>query len=259
MDYTGKCRGRSDDSCGWHSPHLLKSEKEGWERHAESQYEQLFRKTKMTNEGESWAYVCYEVPDCYTAIYWIWRALKHEHLKKKWWYRQPWQYGNAPTAGELETIMSLASNPVDNLQFSFTSEAPRPPGSADRQGDDFLSFYFCVLRCYRRYHRPWWRHPRWHVHHWRLQIHPWQTLRRWLLTRCSKCGKRFAWGESPVTGCWDAPRLRWFKGEEHLYHSDCSHNGGPVEMDRAAEDAVVNAFKSQTASQIADVINKTGA
>lgn len=47
-----------------------------------------------------------------------------------------------------------------------------------------------------------WRvHPRWHIHHWRIQVHPWQTLRRWLFERCAKCGKGYSWGYCPV-GNW---------------------------------------------------------
>lgn len=28
--------------------------------------------------------------------------------------------------------------------------------------------------------RPWWRHPRFHFWHWRVVVHPWRDLRRWL-------------------------------------------------------------------------------
>jgi len=71
----------------------------------------------------------------------------------------------------------------------------------------------------------WWQvHPRWHIWHWSIQIHPYQQARRWLLTRCSKCGDRFAYGESPVTGNWNSKPPRWFRGEEGLYHEHCHLN-----------------------------------
>jgi ribosomal protein S14 len=62
-----------------------------------------------------------------------------------------------------------------------------------------------------------------HVHHWRLQVHPFQHLRRRLLTRCAWCGGRSAKGDSVcVSHTWDGPRARWWRGEPGLFHADCS-------------------------------------
>lgn len=62
-----------------------------------------------------------------------------------------------------------------------------------------------------------------HVHHWRLQVHPLQDLRRWALTRCAWCGGKSRKGD-PVNNShqWDGPRGRWWQGEPGLYHCDCS-------------------------------------
>jgi hypothetical protein len=76
-------------------------------------------------------------------------------------------------------------------------------------------------------------HPRWHFWHWRIQVHPYQQARRWLLTRCCKCGGRFAYGESPVTGSWDSKPPRLFRGEQGLWHMDCDRPGN----DGAAQEA----------------------
>lgn len=70
--------------------------------------------------------------------------------------------------------------------------------------------------------RPWWRHPRWHFWHWRFQIHPLQEFKRWAFSRCERCGKRFAWGESPVSGAWHGTGPRWFRGEKNVRHCECS-------------------------------------
>ncbi|MDA8324273.1 MAG: hypothetical protein M0030_31280 [Actinomycetota bacterium] len=73
-----------------------------------------------------------------------------------------------------------------------------------------------------------WRHRpvrswRWHVRHWRIQVHPAQHARRWLLTRCEGCGGRSR-NARPVNVSlsWDQPPGRWWRGEAGLYHSECS-------------------------------------
>lgn len=41
-----------------------------------------------------------------------------------------------------------------------------------------------------RRNRKWYQHPKWHIHHWSIQFHPWQRLKRRYWDKCSKCGKR---------------------------------------------------------------------
>jgi hypothetical protein len=62
-----------------------------------------------------------------------------------------------------------------------------------------------------------------HVYHWRLQIHSLQLLRRRLLTRCAWCRGRSTKND-PVNFSreWDGPRGHWWQGEPGLYHADCS-------------------------------------
>lgn len=64
---------------------------------------------------------------------------------------------------------------------------------------------------------------RFHVHHWRLQVHPLQEWRRCLLTRCTWCEGRSVKGDwVNVSHSWDGPRARWWQGEKGLFHRDCS-------------------------------------
>jgi len=64
-----------------------------------------------------------------------------------------------------------------------------------------------------------------HVHHWQLQVHPWQHFRRWAFTRCAWCGGRSRRGDYVNVGeGWGStskPR-RWWQSEVGLCHSDCS-------------------------------------
>lgn len=63
---------------------------------------------------------------------------------------------------------------------------------------------------------------KWHVHHWRIQVHPLQHLRRALLTRCEWCHGRSRKGDVVnLSGQWDRDGGSWWKGERGLYHHDC--------------------------------------
>jgi hypothetical protein len=62
-----------------------------------------------------------------------------------------------------------------------------------------------------------------HVHHWKVQVHPLQHLRRRLLTRCAWCGGRDRKRDPVnVSHQWDGPRGRWWQGEPGLFHGDCT-------------------------------------
>lgn len=66
----------------------------------------------------------------------------------------------------------------------------------------FVGIASGVARSLLKDRRRWWRHPKRHIHHWRIQIHPLQKLRRWLFTRCATCGHRLGWNES-AHSTWD--------------------------------------------------------
>lgn len=213
---------RSDDSCGWGTVPTTPEQREKIRKLGEDQYRTLFGKQHHTAQGDSFAYVCFE-PTAYDAVYWAWRAIKRDHHR----FRRPvWQYGRERrylNAAELEYIYSLSSSPIDNLRVTV---------SGVRSAEDCGDFFLTVYRCFLRFNRPWYRHPRWHFWHWSFQIHAWQTFRRWAFSRCAHCGKRFSWGYSPVAYSWDRERPKWFRSESGVYHSECSHIA--TDMHRAA-------------------------
>lgn len=120
----------------------------------------------------------------------------------------------------LFEILHFAENPSDSLLDLYTQ-----PFGPERRAARINNLASLIYAWIERKRQPWWKHPRWHIRHWEIQVHPWQNLRRWLLTRCCRCGKRFGYGESPVSSSWDSPPLRWFRGEVGLYHMDCSRPG----------------------------------
>jgi hypothetical protein len=71
--------------------------------------------------------------------------------------------------------------------------------------------------------RPWWRHPKWHIHHWRVQLHLVQRFKRWMWSRCQKCGGRFSWFDAGgrVVGTWGGKGPAWFHNGEKIWHMSC--------------------------------------
>lgn len=171
---------RSDDSCGWSSPPYTEKEEQIIRKLAKDQYSSLFAKKIAYEEDKSYAYICYN-QDCFGAIYWIWRAMKNKFNKKV-----PWQYGVALSNKEYQYIFQLSANPVDNFQWHMRDIME--PGEKGMKA--FEEFVMLLYRAFRGYYRPWYKHPKWHIRHWRIQFRPWQSFKRRWLDKCSKCGKR---------------------------------------------------------------------
>jgi len=197
MDFKGKIWGRDDDSCGWFSPLYTKEENDKVIKLSKSQYRELFAKQYHTRDNESFAFICYD-QDAYGAVYWSWRALQAMNKKG-------YQYGRELNPKELNNIYSLANNPVDNVRSSYNSI---------KDEETFLSFFFIVWRAVRRYNRPWYKHPRWHIHHWSFQIHPLQALKRRFWDKCCKCGKRGFKSPDYAMGDWSGTKI---------WHSSCDN------------------------------------
>ena len=132
-----------------------------------------------------------------------------------------WRRADRFVRSHLADIMFFAENPVDSLFNAITNQYGVE--RKEYRVEHFASIiYGWILRAERR----WYRHPRWHIHHWRIQVHPWQTLRRWLFERCSKCGKGYPWGYCPV-GNWSGTET---------WHRECER------PDAEAVQAVQNFF-----------------
>lgn len=115
----------------------------------------------------------------------------------------------------LGQATDLALRPLDNLSSV----------------DEPETMVLLIAAALNRHYRPWWKHPRWHVHHWRIQFHPFLKPYRWLTRRCSRCGGMFGWNESPH-GCWG--------GEAH-WHARCDETSAYVADTRASVGGVSGA------------------
>jgi hypothetical protein len=69
---------------------------------------------------------------------------------------------------------------------------------------------YLIYRCWKRYHRKWYQHPKWHIKHWSIQFHPLQRIKRRYWDKCSVCGKRGFKGSA--MGDWNGTKL---------WHEEC--------------------------------------
>lgn len=109
---------------------------------------------------------------------------------RRWWNGQNGKPG-AHGAGWRRLFMrkrdvmaeavSLALHPLDNL-----SQVEQPD-----------SVVRTIAACLNRRYRPWWRHPRWHVHHWKVNVDIVRNVRR-MFEPCATCRKPLGFGYSPV-------------------------------------------------------------
>lgn len=180
---------RDDDSCGWFAPPYLQEEYDAMQKVAKRQYEEIFAKKVAYEKEKDYAYVCYN-QDCYGAIYWSWRAIKAMN-------KSGWQYGKILSAKELDEIYKLATNPVDNFQSNYNSI---------KKYKDFERFFYLVWRAFRRFHRPWYKHPRWHIHHWKITFPIFRNFYRRYFQKCSICGKA-GFGNSAAYGNWEGTKV----------------------------------------------------
>lgn len=113
-------------------------------------------------------------------------------------FNSNWRKTNRFMQKYLHDIVMFAENPFDSLHPAITQQFGKD-GNRDERIAHFASIIYSDIM---RKLRPWWEHPRWHIHHWSIQWHFWQKLRRFLFERCAKCGKRYHWGYCPI-GNWE--------------------------------------------------------
>lgn len=233
----------SDDSCGWHSPPLTARDRAFAKELADSEeqcpyyfaqpaiHEVKSYKADPDDEDDEDAvdgrvtYQTYRLSpgDCVALVAELYRVCR--------WRLDPTHRRWGLTPRLMAAAFAVGASEHDNFQSSFAlwDDDRR---SAYRRRETIEGTFLSVIRSYRRLTRPWWRHPRWHVWHWQLQVHPLQAFKRWAFTRCRACGRRFAWGETGV-GTWGGDGPRWFRSET-LTHMDCAHGSVPARHEATA-------------------------
>lgn len=197
----------TDDSCGWFkrarhgNPTVLEAIRKGLASEWDGEYSGWFNK----DGSPRYSTVAITLQ--------MFRRAAYNYFGRSWTKTNRFMQRN------LFEILAFAENPIDSLHDFITNKY----GVEDRERriDQMASIlYGWIIRA----EQPWYRHPRWHIWHWKLNIHSIQNLKRWLFSRCAHCGKRFGWGYAPVSHSWDNDGPRWLRSEKGVFHHECSHH-----------------------------------
>jgi hypothetical protein len=216
-------RDHTDDSCGWFprarhgNPKALDAVRKEFAFHWDRDRTCWFSdKTGLPNMGRTSIGIVLEMFEK--------AALAHYRTDGTRWQKRghAWKSARAFMQRNLYDILHFAENGMDSLHSGIHQVYGL---SEDKREERLASMAGCVYAWILRAERPWYRHPRWHVWHWKIQVHPTQAFKRWAFSKCAGCGRGFAWGYAPTTYQWDSDGPRWFVSEQGVYHSECSGSG----------------------------------
>ena len=186
----------TDDSCGWfiRQRHISKDLVEK----VKKEFEFEFKNNYWFNEA---GYPKFSTMGVALCMY-----------SKAAWNVFMWKAGNNPTNKAnrrykrfmrkyMFDILHFAENPVDSLHSSINMTF-----GVENKEERVKHFASIVLADIMRKLLPWYKHPRWHINHWRFQFPLWQRFKRKYFERCDNCHKRFK-GAS-VYSDWDGTR-KW--------------------------------------------------
>lgn len=106
----------------------------------------------------------------------------------------------------LFDILIFAENPVDSMHDGITCKFSDGVSDPKKRAERIHQFASMIYGWILRHSRPWYKHPRWHIHHWKIEVPFLRKLKRWMFTKCCKCGKGFYWNECP-TSDWHGTKL----------------------------------------------------
>jgi hypothetical protein len=203
----------SDDSCGWSRPKLTKDQREmvKWLAHDEARYPWIaaIDAERITDPVRA---------ECLVrgAFLLVAQCMRNRGMSRR----------QVSVEEATRWAALLVHNGIDNFRSSlcfksgyhsnwYRSPEPNTPAEdlhwRERNAEDFFA---AILKYILRERRPWFLHPRWHIHHWSIQIQLFQQLNRWMFSRCSVCRKGFKWGES-VMGSWDGNKIWHMQCDQH--------------------------------------------
>lgn len=159
----------TDDSCGWFYPHVEPRHQKVINEMVESELSHVF----YVCTSSDFAISLRGPGDSLANTISIWRTF-HWRLHRKML--------SARLLREATLVACQAEDPIFHL---FTGDEQ----CSSRENAERL--FGRMMRLYLGVCRPWWRQPRWHVWHWRFQVHLVQQFHRRFTQRCDICHERF--------------------------------------------------------------------
>lgn len=216
----------SDDSCGWFSPPFNKVQREIVTILAQDEAREPWFQSLPAKSNDN-------PVECESLIRGAYLLVSRCLENRLDW--RPWRLRKRPVTLEEATKWASVDihNSIDNYRTMLCFKSgwasnwynEGTPNTVEQ--DKFWrqeraeSFFGSIMARILRERRPWYRHPRWHLYHWKFQVEPLLHFKRWAFSRCQKCGGRFAWGYAPVSGQWSGTGPLWFRSEKDVAHSDC--------------------------------------
>lgn len=186
----------TDDSCGWfiRDRHINKEliEKVTKDFEFEFKHNYWFNEAgypKFSNIGTT---LCMYNRAAWTIFIWLHGGStgNKAHRKYKRFMRK-----------HLFDFLSFAENPTDSLYNAINMTY-----GVEKQEARVKHFVSVIVADIMRKLQPWYKHARWHIHHWKIQFHPWEQFRRRYWDKCCVCGKRgfkgSAFGDYGGTRIW---------------------------------------------------------
>lgn len=187
-----KMPGAGDDSCGWfmRSYHGDKDVLEKIVKRFADDWDRVF-----VSEDTGKRYECgYFLPSGKTYLSVIGITLNlfflaaAEHFESMGLKNARWGVARRWMQKHLFDIMLFTENPTDSLHDAFVMKW----GGENKREERIRTTASCIYGWILRETRPWYRHPRWHIHHWKIDWHFGHRLLRWWKRRCKRCGGRIS-------------------------------------------------------------------
>lgn len=207
-------RDGTDDSCGWfkRARHGDKEVLEKIVKHFEYDWDRVFQPSAQDHDPDDGEFV----PRVYycglfkpsgdpnlsvsAIVLNLFFIAAIQHFKSDG--RTNWKRAKKFLRTNLLDILLFAENPSDSMFDSITRKFEKGCGEEygtrareERIRNTAATIYAWILRA----EQPWYRHARWHVHHWKIDVHAVSKTWRWLTSRCCHCGKRFGWNECRIS------------------------------------------------------------